>query len=412
VPHASSGTAAGAAGPGLSPAQSRRNQLAVTMAGFMGFAGFTLAMPFLPLYITQLGVTDVRQVALWTGLSLGATPAITMFSAPLWGRVGDRYGSKLLVMRSLAAFVLCKGGMAFVTAPWQLLALRALLGLFAGYGALTISMAAESAPRERMTEAIGQVQMGHRLGPALGPVLGGLLAPAVGLRAAFLVAAAFYLLALVQVAVAYVEPRRRAPHDAAARIPFATVLRMPHVAVCLAIILGFQLVDRSFGPVLPLFIGELGLPVSRIPLVSGLLFSLSAVCAAAGHKWAGPLGRRRSPRYLVVRSAVAGAAAMLGFVLAPNVWVVTVATVVFSVATGVAMTVAYATAGRALPLAAHATGFGLMTSASLAGLAISPIVAGLVAGASLRTVFAAGMLVLVAVGVLVAAGMRRDSGAG
>ena len=90
-------------------------------------------MPFLPLYIAELGTTDVGEIALWTGLILGATPTVTAISAPLWGRVGDKYGSKLLVIRSLTAFILTKAGMAFVTAPWQLFALRALLGVFAGY---------------------------------------------------------------------------------------------------------------------------------------------------------------------------------------------------------------------------------------------------------------------------------------
>jgi len=175
--------------------------LAAAAAGMIGFTGFTLVMPFLPLYIAELGVTDVKEIAMWTGLTLGATPTVTAISAPLWGRVGDRYGSKILVIRSLIAFILTKAGMAFVTAPWQLFALRALLGLFAGYGALTISMAAESAPRDRMAQAIGMVQTGHRLGPAVGPVIGGLLAPIVGLRRAFLFAAAFYVVALIAIAV-------------------------------------------------------------------------------------------------------------------------------------------------------------------------------------------------------------------
>ena len=139
--------------------------LAAAAAGCIGFTGFTLVMPFLPLYIAELGTTDVGEIAMWTGLTLGATPTVTAISAPLWGRVGDRYGSKVLVIRSLIAFILTKAGMAFVTAPWQLFALRALLGVFAGYGALTISMAAESAPRDRMAQAIGMVQTGHRLGP-------------------------------------------------------------------------------------------------------------------------------------------------------------------------------------------------------------------------------------------------------
>ena len=120
--------------------------LAAAAAGMIGFTGFTLVMPFLPLYIAELGTTDVKEIAMWTGLTLGATPTVTAISAPLWGRVGDRYGSKILVIRSLIAFILTKAAMGLVTAPWQLFALRALLGLFAGYGALTISMAAESAP--------------------------------------------------------------------------------------------------------------------------------------------------------------------------------------------------------------------------------------------------------------------------
>src|SRR5918998_1572461 len=142
--------------------EARRNVLVSAATGFMGFAGFTLVMPFLPLYISELGVRDVGDIALWSGLTLGATPAVTALSAPLWGRVGDRYGSKLLVMRSLGAFVLTKAAMAFVTAPWQLVALRGLLGAFVGYGALTVSMAAESVPRERMARAIGTVQIGQR----------------------------------------------------------------------------------------------------------------------------------------------------------------------------------------------------------------------------------------------------------
>src|SRR5262245_39243083 len=175
----------------------------------IGFTGCTLVMPFLPLYIAELGTTDVKEIAMWTGLTLGATPTVTAISAPLWGRVGDRYGSKVLVIRSLIAFIFTKAAMAFVTAPWQLFALRALLGVFAGYGALTISMAAESAPRDRMAQAIGMVQTGHRLGPAVGPVIGGLLAPIVGLRRSFLFASAFYVVALIAVIVLYEEPREK-----------------------------------------------------------------------------------------------------------------------------------------------------------------------------------------------------------
>src|SRR5918997_6172509 len=207
----------------LTATQSRRNVRVSAATSFMGFAGFTVVMPFIPLYISELGVRDIGEIAMWSGLTLGATPAVTAISAPLWGRVGDRYGSKLLVIRSLSAFVLTKGAMAFVTAPWQLVALRGLLGVFAGYGALTMSMAAESVPRDQMPRAIGTVQMAQRLGPAVGPIVGGVIAPLVGLRRSFLVTALFYLAALLMVAVFYREPRT--PHARQAGRSLASVFR-------------------------------------------------------------------------------------------------------------------------------------------------------------------------------------------
>src|SRR3972149_12053217 len=158
----------------------QRNLFAVTAASFVGFTGFTLVMPFLPLSFQQLGVTDVGAIAIWSGVSLGVTPAITAFMAPLWGRLADRYGRKIMVQRSIVSFVFVMAAMAYVTKPWHVFALRAVQGLFAGYGALTLTMAADSAPRDRMAHAIGSVQTAQRLGPALGPIIGGAGGQVVG----------------------------------------------------------------------------------------------------------------------------------------------------------------------------------------------------------------------------------------
>src|SRR5688572_18501843 len=175
----------------------QRNVFAVAVASFVGFTGFTLVMPFLPIYLQQLGVTDVGEVALWSGLSLGVTPAMTAILAPFWGRLSDRFGRKIMVERSLVSFIFLMGGMAYVTKAWHVFALRAVQGLFAGYGALALTMAAESAPRDKTAYAIGIVQSAQRLGPALGPIIGGLVAQMVGLRNAFLVTSVFYVVALV-----------------------------------------------------------------------------------------------------------------------------------------------------------------------------------------------------------------------
>jgi len=132
-------------------------------------------MPFLALYMQQLGVTEPADIAMWTGATLGVTPAITAFCAPFWGRVGDRFGRKILVQRSLISGIVVMLLMAYATRPWHLLALRAAQGFVAGYGPLTLAMAASSVPQERLARAIATVQTAQRMGPAIGPVVGGLL---------------------------------------------------------------------------------------------------------------------------------------------------------------------------------------------------------------------------------------------
>ena len=50
----------------------------------------TFVMPFLPLYFEQLGVSEIGAIAMWSGVSLGITPAVTAIMAPMWARVGER----------------------------------------------------------------------------------------------------------------------------------------------------------------------------------------------------------------------------------------------------------------------------------------------------------------------------------
>jgi MFS family permease len=369
----------------------------------VGFTGFTLVMPFLPLYIRQLGVTDVGEIALWTGLTLGVTPALTALCSPFWGRVADRFGHKLMVERALVAFVVVMAAMAFATRAWHLLALRAALGLFAGYGALTLSMAARSVPRERMAQAIGTVQTAQRLGPALGPVFGGILAPLVGLRNAFLVAAAFYALAFVLVLVLYHEPPMRAAagRDRSARVSFRSILAFENFLLLMLVIFGLQFVDRSFGPVLPLYVGNLGFPREQVPIVSGILFSVLAFSGAFGNQLAGRLLRSMPARAVIAAAGLAGAVALALFAARPPLWALLAAMAVFGTCIGAASTSAYTAAGAVIPSEVHATGFSVLTSASLAGLALSPVVAGLVAAQSIRVVFIGGACMLLLLAVIV-----------
>ena len=369
----------------------------------MGFTGFTLVMPFLPLYIRQLGVQDDGEVALWTGLSLGVTPGLTALCSPFWGRVADRVGHKLMVERALVSFVVVMAAMAYVTKPWHLFALRAALGFFAGYGALTLSMAARSVPRERMAQAIGAVQTAQRLGPALGPVIGGLLAPLVGLRNAFLVSAVVYAIAFGLVFVLYREESEvdRSDEQGAARVTFGTILAFENFILLLVVIFGLQVVDRSFGPVLPLYVSQLGFDRHQVPIVSGVLFSALAFAAAAGNQVAARLLRTLSARVVIAVASVVAAVGVSAFAMKPPLWGLIAAMTAVGMCLGVATTSAYTAAGAVIPPAVHATGFSLLTSASLAGLALSPVASGFVGARSIRAVFVGAVVALVVLAVVV-----------
>src|SRR5262249_5470820 len=351
------------------------------------------------LFIGQLGVTDVGRVAMWTGVSLGITPALTAVLAPAWGRLGDRFGRKIMVERSLASFVVMMTAMAFVTRAWHVLAIRSVQGLFAGYGSLSGAMAAESAPRENMPQAIGLVQTAQRLGPALGPVIGGTLAGLAGLRRGVVATALFYAIGLVVVHVMYDEravanrPEAEtagavAPSEnGASAVTFRDVLAFQNFILMMAMIFGLQFVDRSFGPVLPLYVEQTGVAHGWVAIASGILLSIMACTGALGHHFCGRLMRRYATRTVIAGGAAAAAAGCGLLRASANFLVLSVASSVLCAGIGEAMTESYSAAVSVIPAGAHGTGFGVLTSASLVGMASSPFIAGLLGGTSIRTVF-------------------------
>jgi MFS transporter, DHA1 family, multidrug resistance protein len=290
--------------------------------------------------------------------------------------------------------------MAFVTAPWQVFGLRAVQGLFAGYGAIAMTIAAESAPPEHVATAIGWVQTAQRLGPALGPVIGGALAQALGLRRAFLVSAGFYFAAFLLVLFGYRDPGHRQPAEDEESVPsrsWDALRRVPHFVLFMSAVFGLQLVDRSFGPILPLYLIEIGIAPEVAPFLSGVIFTTTAGAAAIGNqtsRWL--LARWHASALVPAMAAIAGVSAFVLGVAAPLA-VLAVAAVAFGYSIGVATTAIYTVATHAVTRPARGAAFGYLTTANLAGLAVSPVVAGMIGSLSMRAVFfcdAVGLAVL------------------
>jgi MFS transporter, DHA1 family, multidrug resistance protein len=193
------------------------------------------------------------------------------------------------------------------------------------------------------------------------------------------------------------------PADAAetGRVTFRSVLAFRNFILMMSVIFGLQFVDRSFGPVLPLYVEQSGVSAANVAIVSGTLFSIMAFTGALGHHFCGKLLRSYSSRVVIAGGgAVAAAGAgLLG--LSGNVWIMCAASVLLGLGIGAAMTASFSAAGSVIPPAAHGAGFGLLTTASLIGMASSPFIAGFVGGASIRIVFFADLTVMALLAAIV-----------
>jgi DHA1 family multidrug resistance protein-like MFS transporter len=210
-----------------------------------------------------------------------------------------------------------------------------------------------------MAQAIGMVQTGHRLGPAVGPVIGGLLAPIVGLRNAFLFASAFYVVALIAIIVFYKEPREsNAPRKMrGGRAVLTHLFQLPGFLLALGVIFGLQTVDR-FWPVLPLYVAQVGVSVSDSDRDRRAVFPWRNFGGVRSPPRGALLMNRRPARTVIVAVHSLAAAAVAAILVAPSLWFVGASMLLFGVSVGVATTTVYAVAGSSLPPDAHATGSG------------------------------------------------------
>jgi DHA1 family multidrug resistance protein-like MFS transporter len=373
---------------GLLPAEPwRRNQYVMTATVFVVFTGFAFVLPFLPLYVRQLGVRDDHAVALWGGVLIGVAPLLAGILAPVWGRLGDRYGQKRMAVRALFSYVILLALTAAVTSVGQLLALRIGVGLFGGIGPLGLAMATSLAPREQTGRSVGMIQAAQILSAAVGPLVGGLLADTVGIRATCLATSALCAAALALVVVYYQEPPRTAWAEAGQTPPFLEVLRVPGAAALLAVLFLVNFIGRSFTPILPLHLQGMGVPASRLAVATGVLISLYSMAAALSATGLGRASRHRSPRPLLVATLVGGALTVFPMALVPSFGSLALLAVLLGLASGGSLTLCYTIGGLMVPAEIRTTAFGFFSGAALFGGAISPSVAGFLARWELRSIY-------------------------
>jgi DHA1 family multidrug resistance protein-like MFS transporter len=388
-----------------------RNELVTVAMVFAVFTGFAFVLPFLPLFVRELGVEEARRAALWAGVLIGIAPLVAGLLAPVWGRLADRHGHKRIALLALASYVVILALSAAVTSVWQLLVLRIALGLFGSVGPLGLAMATAQAPREETGRAVGRIQAAQILSAAIGPFAGGVLADTIGMRRTFLVTAALCALALGLV-LAFYEEHLPAPGATAGGGPgFRAVVALPGVAALLIVLFVVNFIGRSFTPILPLHLGLLGISSNRLASATGILIAAYSVAAATSAWYLGRLSRRRPPRGLLLLTLVGGAAVVAPMALVPSFGMILGLAVLLGLVAGGSLTLCYTIGGLMVPGAVRTTAFGFFSGAALFGGALSPTVAGLVAHVSLRGIYwvDAALYVALAAGLARGGALRSSS---
>jgi DHA1 family multidrug resistance protein-like MFS transporter len=265
----------------------RRNLYVIWVAELVAIAGFAVVFPFLPYYVQELGITELHQVELWSGV-LFAVHAVTMsIFAPIWGSLADRFGRKLMVERAMFGGAVVLAAMGFVQNVEQLAILRAIQGMLTGTIPAATTLVASSAPRERSGYALGLLQTAVWTGVSVGPLLGGVVADTWGYRIAFLVTGGLLFLAGLTV-WRFVEEdfqppsRDSADPESGFWYGIRLVIRNRSLVSLFGIRIIVRTATRLLGPVLPLFVQSMVPPTTRIASLTGLITGVTGATSAVG----------------------------------------------------------------------------------------------------------------------------------
>ena len=344
---------------------------------------FMFVVPFMPLYVQELGVEDPGRAAAWAGFINGASGATMALVAPLWGRLSDRLGRKLMLLRATLTAAVVVGSMGFVTAPWQLLGLRLLQGTLTGTVPAATALVASSSSSERAGFRLGALQTVIFVAAGVGPALGGISADLAGMRSSFFIASALLAISAVMVLFGVAEKR---PHPVESeevehedpgsdRISLPYGLLLPGLLALFAV----HVAITSAAVALPGFIHTLAGAADRIATQAGWIIGTGALVASLGSLLGGKLASRFGTRRVIIASlALAGLAAMPQALAAsvPELWALRLVTGFFL---GCVIPVANLAIKEVAPPQRQGAAFGVASSATSTGFALGPIGGGLLA---------------------------------
>jgi len=271
------------------------NLISVWFGCFFTGLAISQILPFLPLYVAQLGVTSHEALSMWSGLTFSITFLISAIVSPMWGSLADRKGRKLMLLRASLGMAIAILLQAFATNVWQLLLLRGVMGLTSGYIPNAMALVASQVPRERSGWALSTLSTAQISGVIGGPLMGGFLADHLGLRTVFIITAMLLMVSFLVTLFLIKEggrPKVKKGERLSGKAVFST---LPYPALVISLFVTtmvIQLCNGSIGPILALFVQSLSPDTANIAFLSGLIAAVPGVSALLSAPRLGNLGDR------------------------------------------------------------------------------------------------------------------------
>lgn len=271
------------------------NLISVWFGCFFTGLAISQILPFLPLYVSQLGVTSHEALSMWSGLTFSVTFLVSAIVSPMWGSLADRKGRKLMLLRASLGMAIAILLQAFATNVWQLFILRAIMGLTSGYIPNAMALVASQVPRERSGWALSTLSTAQISGVIGGPLLGGFLADHVGLRAVFFITAILLVISFLVTLFLIKEGGRPVVSKSERLSGKAVFASLPYPGLMISLFVTtmvIQLCNGSVGPILALFIKSMEPDSSNIAFLSGMIAAVPGVSALISAPRLGKLGDR------------------------------------------------------------------------------------------------------------------------
>jgi len=344
-------------------------------------AAFGFSLPFMPLFIAQLGVHPLANVSWWSGIVGSINFFMAALFAPVWGSLADRVGRKPMVVRSSIFGCLTSALMGISQNVWELTGSRALMGAFSGFASAATALVGSQVPEESLGFAMGWMSTAQMIGTLVGPLIGGLVSDQLhDYRAVFFWTAGGTLVAALACAFYVREDVKPLPAAEQRRIPlweqYREILVQPEVIPMFLVLILAMIATLAVAPILPLFVQSIAGDSPWLGTFAGVAFAITGVAGLITAPWLGKLSDEVGYRRILLIT-LAGAACFTipqGFV--HNIWVFFALRFGLGVFLGGILPTANAWIGRLFPPEQRGRVYGISYSATFTGMFIGPLLGG------------------------------------